>query len=188
MKEPRRGAARARGRPAESVRLVVAPGPQHDLLAGAPYLPSLRDCWLLADRKFNADDFRHRLGEPGGRACMPHCRVAGGPVGSAVDSTGSARQRKLFCPNQRPLRHRHPPEKARGSSPRFPVFRRRARSAQIWGLSTRRRSRVRALLQKATSFALLASLFGGCRQSHFLGPAPMAQPRIFSHNLRSNQL
>jgi transposase len=49
----------------------VAPGPQHDLLACAPFLPSLRDCWLLADGGFDADDFRQRLHDQGVRACIP---------------------------------------------------------------------------------------------------------------------
>ena len=56
------------GRP---VPLAVAPGPQHDLLACAPCLPSRRDCWLLADRGFDADDFRRTLGDQGVRACIP---------------------------------------------------------------------------------------------------------------------
>jgi transposase len=58
----------ALGRP---VQLAVAPGPQHDLLACAPLLPSLRDCWLLADRGFDADDFRQRLDAQGVRTCIP---------------------------------------------------------------------------------------------------------------------
>jgi transposase len=41
------------------------------LLACAPFLPSLRDCWLLVDRSFDADDFRQRLDEQGVRACIP---------------------------------------------------------------------------------------------------------------------
>jgi transposase len=49
----------------------VAPGPQHDLLAGAPFLPSPRDCWLLADRGFGADDFRQTLHEQSERVCIP---------------------------------------------------------------------------------------------------------------------
>jgi transposase len=58
----------ALGRP---VQLAVAPGPQHDLLACAPFLPSLRDCWLLADRGFDADDFRQTLDDQGVWACIP---------------------------------------------------------------------------------------------------------------------
>ena len=52
------------------VQLAVAPGPQHDLLACTPFLPSSRDCWLLADRGFDADVFRRTLGDQGVRACL----------------------------------------------------------------------------------------------------------------------
>jgi transposase len=58
----------ALGRP---VQPAVAPGPQHDLLARAPLRPSLRDCWLAADRGFAAGDFRQRLDAQGVRACIP---------------------------------------------------------------------------------------------------------------------
>jgi transposase len=58
----------ALGRP---VQLAVAPGLQHDLLVYASFLPSLRDCWLLADCGFDADDFRQRLDAQGVLACIP---------------------------------------------------------------------------------------------------------------------
>lgn len=53
------------------MQLTVAPGPQHDLLACASFLPSLRACWLLADRGFDSDPFRERLEDQGVRACIP---------------------------------------------------------------------------------------------------------------------
>jgi transposase len=52
-------------------QLAVAPGPQHNLLVCSPFLPKLRDCWLPADRGFDADDFRHRLDDQGVRTCIP---------------------------------------------------------------------------------------------------------------------
>jgi transposase len=79
----------ALGRP---VQLAVAPGPQHDLLACASFLPSLRDCWLLADRGFDAADFRQRLCAQGGRPESPRGRAAAGPVVSAADRCHLDRQ------------------------------------------------------------------------------------------------
>ena len=87
------------------VQLAVAPGPQHDLLACAPLLPSLRDCWLLADRGFDADDFRQRLAAQGVRTCIPP------PVAQSVQPPtlpATPYRRKLIRPHQTPPPHRHP--------------------------------------------------------------------------------
>jgi len=75
------------GRPVE---LAVASGPHHDLLACAPFLPSLRACWLLADRWFDADEFPRTLVQQGAQTCIPPWTDCAGPAASAGVFNGSA--------------------------------------------------------------------------------------------------
>jgi transposase len=92
------------------VQLTVAPGPQHDLLAGAPLLPSLRDCRLLAERGFDADGLPPETGRTG-RARL-HPTPVGSPVAQPVQPPplpAAPHRRKLLRPDQTPPPHRHPP-------------------------------------------------------------------------------
>jgi hypothetical protein len=83
----------ALGRP---VPLAVAPGPQHDLLACAPFLPSLRDCRLIAGSMpmISAGRLAIRASGPASR----HGRVAAGRAASAAAFTGSATPSRTFSP------------------------------------------------------------------------------------------
>jgi len=54
-----------------AVGLCLARGPQHDLHACAPLQEHLRGRWVLADRGFDADSFRHDLAASGALTCIP---------------------------------------------------------------------------------------------------------------------
>jgi hypothetical protein len=56
---------------ARPVQPAVPPGPQHHLPACASVLPNLRDSCLLADRRFDPNEFRWTLGNQRVRACIP---------------------------------------------------------------------------------------------------------------------
>ena len=53
------------------VALDLAAGPRNDQYAVLPILAAARGRWLVADRGFDSDVFRHRLRSQGIRACIP---------------------------------------------------------------------------------------------------------------------
>jgi transposase len=54
-----------------AVGLCLAPGSQHDLPACRPLMVHLHGQWVLVDRGFDADQFRHDLASSGALICIP---------------------------------------------------------------------------------------------------------------------
>ena len=54
-----------------AVAVILAPGPQHDLLAVAPLLRCVRHHRVVADKGFDADSFRTRLCAQQSLCCIP---------------------------------------------------------------------------------------------------------------------
>ena len=90
----------ARGR---IIDLALAAGPRHDQYAVLPLLAHARGRWLVADRGFDSDIFRHRLHRLRIRACIP-------PLPN--------RKRSLPC-HRGFYRHRHKVENCFGRIKRF---------------------------------------------------------------------
>jgi len=67
-------------RSGRAVALGLAPGQRHDLYAVEPLLPCLRRHRAVADKAFDADSFRVRLGRQCTRVCIPPKRTRRRPV------------------------------------------------------------------------------------------------------------
>ena len=54
-----------------AVGLHLVAGNRHDLRAVDPLLEKLADCWVIADRGFDAKDFRREIISRGSTSCIP---------------------------------------------------------------------------------------------------------------------
>ncbi len=63
-----------------AIGLNLAPGQQHDLRACAPIQAHLEGSWAVADRGFDANEFRRHLASSGAFTCIPPRRRRRTPI------------------------------------------------------------------------------------------------------------